>query len=178
MAFLSSARLSRTPNLEAVPERRTPTRQDAGRSLTGNPISATTATGFARTPTGALVAAAQIIGHTATDPPVAEATIAQQWVAGPDRDKALAMAREEAKATPKPGRTRTPLQITGFRFVSYAADTAVVSLIYQVTGSKAAMTVTMRWLDDDWRMVPPPGGNWSSVMSVTDGSGVVEWGPR
>jgi hypothetical protein len=141
-------------------------------------ITATTASGFARTPTGALVAAAQIIGHTATDPKVAETTIAQQWVAGPDRDKALAMVREEAKATPKPGKTRTPLQITGYRFVSYTADNAVVSLVYKVNGSLTAMTVTMRWVDNDWRMVPPAGGNWSSVMSVIDGSGMVEWGPR
>jgi hypothetical protein len=141
-------------------------------------VTATTATGFARTPTGALVAAAQIIGHTATDPKVAETTIAQQWVAGPDRDKALAMVREEAKATPKPGKTRTPLQIAGYRFVSYAADNAVVSLVYKVSGALAAMTVTMRWVDNDWRMVPPAGGNWSAVMSVVDGSGMVEWGPR
>lgn len=141
-------------------------------------ITATTAAGFARTPTGALVAAAQIIGHTATDPKVAETTIAQQWVAGPDRDKALAMVREEAKATPTPGKTRTPLQVTGFRYVSYAADNAVVSVVYRVNASLAAMTVTMRWIDDDWRMVPPAGGNWSTVMSVTDGSGMVEWGPR
>ncbi|GAA0899109.1 hypothetical protein GCM10009557_74860 [Virgisporangium ochraceum] len=141
-------------------------------------ITPTSATGFARTPTGALVAAAQIIGHTATDPKVAETTIAQQWVAGPDRDKALAMAREEGRATPKPGKARTPMQITGFRYVVYDPDTAVVSVVYQVSGSLAAMTVTMRWIDDDWRMVPPAGGNWSTVMSVTDGSGMVEWGPR
>jgi len=143
----------------------------------------TTASGYAHTPTGALIAGAQLSIRSGITSPVeiAEHTITQQFVAGPDRDRLLENVRLYAGTKIEPGAAGT---ITGFAFNSYTPDTAVVSLLIRGPGNTSnptyqVNTTSLQWRDGDWRMVPPPGGVWKSVSRpTTDLTGFVEWGPR
>ena len=144
-------------------------------------ITATTASGFAHTPEGALIAADQLgtRGTFSVGREVWEPTITRQWQPSADRDTYLAALRqvpESEKA--KPGELST---LVGYRYLSYTPDTAVIAFISKAPGRETyyAITATVVWADGDWRYVTPAGGNWNTVRSqVTDLTGVVEWGPK
>ena len=144
-------------------------------------ITDTTASGYAHSPEGALIAAVQLgaRGSFSSGREVWEPTITRQWQPSPDRDKYLAGLRqvpESEKA--KPGELSA---LVGYRYLSYTPDTAVVSLIRKAPGRETyhATVATLVWADGDWRYVAPAGGNWMSVRSeIQDLTGVVEWGPR
>ncbi|WP_432832721.1 hypothetical protein [Dactylosporangium sp. CA-092794] len=141
-------------------------------------VTATTATGYAHTPTGSLVAAAQIATRAMSvgGRDVWEPTILRQFMPGADRDQLLAGLRAAPSKQAEPGATA---QISGFQFYSYGPDTAVVGLAIQSAGQGAIVTMTLQWRDEDWRMVAPPGGSWASVAKSTDGvAGIVPWGAR
>ncbi|WP_243707313.1 hypothetical protein [Micromonospora sp. KC606] len=99
-------------------------------SATAGPKRATgtTASGFAHTPEGALIAAAQIgmrssysLGRNYWEP-----TIEQQFVPSADRDRMLATLRATDAGPSEPG---TLSQIAGFSYQSYTPDTAVIGLV-------------------------------------------------
>lgn len=99
---------------------------------------------YARTPTGALVAAANYIAMT--DVAELHARLAQDGLMPSE-------ARDRLMASPEPfNRPGDPMQIRGFRMVSFTTDTAVVDLAVEMRGSSAAMTVTLHWYDGDWRL--------------------------
>jgi len=138
------------------------------------------ASGFAHTPTGALIAAAQIstrsgyyAGRSCWEP-----TITGQFTASADRDTLLTLLKD-ADAKGQPGAAPGELaQIVAFRFMSYTADTAVVGLIRRnPQGRLAQTTLTLTWADDDWKLVAPPGGQWPALTTtVTSLTGSVPWG--
>ncbi|BAL86498.1 hypothetical protein AMIS_12780 [Actinoplanes missouriensis 431] len=140
-------------------------------------VTETTAAGFAHTPAGAIVAAAQITSRTSITTPltVATETIEQQVIAGPARDQLLAKTR-----TQKPVTEETAGQLTAWSMLSYSDDTAVISLAMTnaaLQGQYVTIPVTLRWADEDWRMVAPPTGSWDSSAAVTPTlQGYVEWG--
>lgn len=145
-------------------------------------LTATTASGFAHTPEGALIAAAQIstrasysLGREYWEP-----TIEQQFVPSADRDRMLATLRATDTGPSDPGSLS---QIAGFSYQSYTPDTAVIGLVFRAPSAGTpryhVLTTTLLWRGGDWRMQAPPGGAWASVNHVTsDLTGVVEWGPR
>jgi hypothetical protein len=154
-----------------------PVSRSAGPSKVSN-----TATGFAHTPVGALIAATQIgvRGELVAGRTVWEPTIETQFVPGLDRDRLLAALRASGDVPPGPGELS---QIAGFQYQSYSPDTAVIGLVLRApsagTPTYFIMTATVRWLNGDWRMVAPPGGSWTSLTrQATDLTGVVEWGAR
>jgi hypothetical protein len=106
-----------------------------------------------------------------------EPTITEQFVPSADRDRLLAAMRAEPPQAAGPGELA---QIAGFLYQSYSADTAVIGLVLRAPGGANAfviVTTTLQWRDGDWRMVPPPGGTWSSLSrSATNLAGVIEWG--
>lgn len=136
------------------------------------------AAGYARTPNGALVAAAQLSarsGHS-TGRDSWEPTITRQFVPGADRDQLLASLRAAPAATPAPGEL-SPL--AGYVYQAYTPDTAVIGLVYRSSGAATyhVTTTTMMWRDGDWKMVAPPGGSWLSVnRQALDLTGVTAWG--
>jgi hypothetical protein len=143
-------------------------------------VSGGTASGYAHTPTGALVAIAQLAVRAAPESGQGswEPTITQQFLPGADRDKLLAAIRAEGPVQADPGE-RLP-QVSGFRYISYTPDTAVVGLVVGPTNTKYTITtLTVVWRDGDWRMVAPPGATWATLTQpLTDLSNVVPWGPQ
>ena len=140
------------------------------------------ASGYAHTPEGALVAAAQLAARSGFDTGRKswEPTLQRQFVPGADRDRLLATMRSTPEQPAEPGEL-SPL--AGYIYQAYTPDTAVIGLVYRASGSGTAgyhvVTNTMQWRDDDWKMVAPPGGTWLSVSrQASDLSGVVEWGNR
>jgi hypothetical protein len=143
-------------------------------------VSAGTATGYAHTPIGALIAAAQIntrAGYSAgTDS--WEPTLQHQFVPSADRDALLQLLRQ-TKADGQPVAAPGQLaQIAGFRFYSYTPQTATLALaLRSPSGAYALITLTVQWRDGDWQMVAPPGGHWTSVVTrPNDLTGVIPWG--
>jgi len=143
-------------------------------------VTATTAAGFAHTPPGAILAAAQIAARISITTPleVATDTIEKQALAGSARDQLLAKTKARAKA---PLTEQDAGQLTAWAVLSYSNDTAVISLALSnsavLTGQYVTIPITLRWADSDWRLVPPPGGSWDSSSAVTPTlQGYVEWG--
>jgi hypothetical protein len=151
------------------------------RSAGPREVNATTASGYAHTPTGALIAAAQLSTRAAlsSGKEVYEPTITRQFVPSEDRDRLLGNLRNAPQQPAEPGELS---QTAGFLYQSYTPDTAVIGLVDRAPGAAPRFhitTVTMLWRDGDWRMVAPPAGSWLSVnRRATDLSGVVEWGAR
>lgn len=153
-------------------------------STTAGPkqVTEATASGFARTPEGALIAATQIMVRSshALGRDRWEPTIERQFVPSVDRDRLLAELRSIDSGPADPGSLS---QVAGFSYQSYTPDTAVIGLVLRAPAAGAlryhVLSLTLLWRDGDWRMQAPPGGTWLSVNHVTnDLSGVVEWGPR
>ncbi|MFI7080930.1 hypothetical protein ACIBO1_26860 [Micromonospora sp. NPDC049903] len=145
-------------------------------------VTDTTASGFAHTPEGALVAAAQIMtraGH-ALGRDRWEPTIQRQFVPSADRDQLLATLTAADSGPADPGSLS---RITGYTYQSYTPDTAVIGLVLRAPSAGTpryhVLSLTLLWRDGDWRMQAPPGGSWLSVNRATDTlAGVVEWGPQ
>jgi hypothetical protein len=68
--------------------------------------------------------------------------------------------------------------VAGFRYLSYTDDAAVIGLVRRTPqGSFAMTTLTVRWVDGDWKLVAPPAGHWPAVTTtMTDLTGIVAWG--
>ncbi|MFI7510647.1 hypothetical protein ACIBSS_27900 [Micromonospora aurantiaca] len=163
---------------ELVGQNAVPVSESAGPSR----ISDGTAAGYAHTPEGALIAAAQLstrAGYSAGRQSW-EPTIQQQFEPGADRDRLLAALRGAGDAPAGPGELS---QIAGYQYQSYTPDTAVIGLVFRAPAAGTpryhVLSLTLRWREGDWRMVAPPGGAWTSVnRQTTDLVGVVEWGAR
>jgi hypothetical protein len=142
-------------------------------------VTATTASGYAHTPVGALIAAAQLSTRSGLDTGRAsyDPTIEHQFVPSPDRAALLAALHAAPQVSVDPGELS---QIAGFQYVAYSPDTAVVSLVNRSGASNFyATTLTLQWRGGDWMMVAPPGGTWLSLdRQVTDLTGVVTWGAQ
>jgi hypothetical protein len=141
--------------------------------------SSTTAAGYAHTPVGALIAAAQLgmRGDFSSGRSTWEPTITQQFVPGRNRDRLLDRLRALS-----PEATEAPRsQIAGFLYQAYSADTAVIGMLYRSTDdpeSTFVTTLTVQWRSGDWRMVAPPDGSWGALVHWAQiWTGAVEWKP-
>ncbi|MBA9007304.1 hypothetical protein [Thermomonospora cellulosilytica] len=148
-------------------------------------LGAGLAGGFARTPSGALLAAVHIVVRTAPQwgPKVFESTISQQ-VIGPERDVLLASTRDfyERKRAEMGLAEDAPLgpgyaAIEAYRWHSYSPDVASLDLVSAGPGRhgvtvRAATRVQLHWADGDWRVLAPPGGDWgNTAAAVTSTNG-------
>uniref|UniRef100_UPI003F491D07 hypothetical protein n=1 Tax=Amycolatopsis sp. CA-151526 TaxID=3239921 RepID=UPI003F491D07 len=137
-------------------------------------IGASTATGYAHTPTGALLAASQIPVRKLLAPRWQD-VVAQQVVPGPGRD-AFAKARAQiTDASVQPGQLG---QLAGMKFVNYTSNTATIQLVSRFSNGKMQIaTVTVQWSDGDWKEVLQPDGSDSpSAQGVSDLMGFIPWG--
>ncbi|WP_433233897.1 hypothetical protein ACQP2H_31905 (plasmid) [Micromonospora sp. CA-248260] len=143
-------------------------------------VTDTTASGYAHTPEGALIAAGQILMRSSLGREYWKPTIERQFVPSADRDRLLAEMGTVDDSSVDYGAVS---KIAGFSYQSYTPDTAVIGLVLRAPSAGApqyhVLSLTLLWRDGDWRMQAPPGGAWISVNRRTnDLTGVVEWGPQ
>jgi hypothetical protein len=139
--------------------------------------SDTIAAGYAHTPTGALVAAAQLLVRSAhsSGRKIWEPTISQQFVAGRERDALLSAMRADPDEVAQPGELA---QIAAFLYQAYSPDTAVIALGFRgPDGADYFVTATLQWRDGDWRVAPPPGAAWLLLSGTSeDLTAAIKWG--
>jgi hypothetical protein len=133
--------------------------------------------GFAHTPTGALVALVQIDFRHLIEP---------NFVAVTTADVANTTGRAEFFRLVKAGRLANPahpapgtyLQLAGFEFVSYTSSNAVIQLLTARTdGTYQVSTLSVTWDGTDWQLVLQPNGTDSpNQQIVASPVGFVLWG--
>jgi hypothetical protein len=129
---------------------------------------------YARTPTGALIAAWQLyVRHIFSDD--WRRITDEQVMPGPGRD---AFTRKRATVTGDTSDPGTYGQVAGFKFVTYTKDTAVIQIVTRFTdGTMQVGTETVIWSAGDWRLQLQPDGqdspNFQQVQSL---DGFVPWG--
>jgi hypothetical protein len=128
---------------------------------------------YARTPTGAVLAAANVaaMGSSA---PLVERMTEEMTAAGPGRDAALKnLADDGARAVPSVVR----YQVRGFRLLDYSGTEASVDLALGVEGgATGSFVLDLRWEDGDWKVVlTDDGGLGSLPAQVPDLAGYTLW---
>lgn len=146
---------------------RVPTSPSAGPKLVSGPLNHC----FARTPTGALIAAHVIPAQLGGDG--WRAVAAQQIMPEFGRDMFISQrgSVRDVKANTNAS------TYYGFRIVSFTPDEAVVApLLRNTMGTVASTTVTMRWSDGDWKVLPNFDGSlYSELASVPNADIYVKW---
>lgn len=125
---------------------------------------------FARTPTGALLAAANYSMMGSYGP--LQAKFYTNGVApGPGRD-AMVRSLETAVEGGTGG-----VQIAGFRVLRYDGNNADVEMAIKVdTGVMVAMVLNLRWVERDWKfMLADDGSALSPVVQIRTLEGYVPW---
>lgn len=136
-----------------------------------------TASGFTRSPEGALIAATQISARSGLNAPEKtwRATIENQFVDNADRESLLKAMRQADSSNADDNLGR----ISGFVYRSYTPETSSIELIMTVGNDHFSLSTAMEWSGTDWHMRAPSNGDWSSLMRhVATLQGVVEWGPH
>jgi hypothetical protein len=132
------------------------------------------ASGYAHTPTGALLAAANIPVRKLISPGWRE-IVEHQVVPGQGRDAFIAARSRVTDETPQPGQLG---QIAGFRIVNYTANLATVQIVTRFVSAKIQLTtVTVSWDGGDWRLVlQPDGADSANAQALQSLTGFTEWG--
>ncbi|NDU77617.1 hypothetical protein GWI34_34125 [Actinomadura sp. DSM 109109] len=137
------------------------------------------ASGFARTPRGALLAAIHIAvrANVQWGSNVFGPTIERQ-VTGPDTRALLDTTREayERRRDRRPDGAvlgRGYVVLEAFRWQGYSPEVASLDLVTAGPGdsdvtARAVTRLQLRWQDGDWRLLAPPGGTWAGAASPID----------
>ncbi|MET9902731.1 hypothetical protein [Streptomyces sp. NPDC006446] len=129
---------------------------------------------YARTPMGSVMAAHAITDHLSY--PGWREVVDRQVVPGAGRD-ALVESRAAAGDKPTSGAPDGG-GYAGFTVLSYDKEKSTVMFVVRVPGKDAYGTasVTLRWLDGDWKLAPDADGTVYSGMSQISGTkGFVTW---
>lgn len=125
---------------------------------------------FAHTPTGAVVAAANLAA-LGSYPPVRSRFNEQALAPGPGRDAVL------AKPTTQGASDGPRLQLVGFQLLRYTGQQADVDLALRTsTGSLLGATVYLTWAEGDWKArVADDGSDLSSVSPISNLNPYIPW---
>ncbi|CAM3916527.1 hypothetical protein [Nocardiopsis rhodophaea] len=130
---------------------------------------------YARTPTGALLAAANLLALQGK-PGMGDRVIEDLFAKGPGRDTAIA----EAKAGGADGSAEYAdinLQISGFRLVSYDGGQANIQVALSAKGVDMAAVMDLVWEEGDWKLrVGDDGRLITPPYELPDMTGFVPWG--
>jgi hypothetical protein len=129
-------------------------------------LSGGLASRFADTPLGALVAMINIAARTAWEfgPAVFQPTIEHQ-ATGPYASEMLSLDQDAyGNGTGQAGGPYA--RITGYQWAGYTPSDATADLAEEgpVNGVTvyAAIQIQAQWVNGDWRVVAPPGGDWAN----------------
>lgn len=119
----------------------------------------TTAAGYAHTPTGALIAATQLLVRTNTVGEVGKDTVRGQVVAGPAKQRMLANLSVDQPSADQ------YQKVAGYSITAYSGSGARVLVALTpddpaADGAFLVFPVTLRW-ETDWKLLPPPEGDWA-----------------
>lgn len=125
---------------------------------------------YARTPTGALLAAANYAA-IGSDGALRKKFYDLATVPGPGRDALL------QKPITGAGDGGTRIQIGGFRILRYDGNQADVDLAFRTSnGAIAAMVMNLQWSGGDWKIrVADDGSELSPVTQIPSLSGYILW---
>ncbi|MBT1003969.1 hypothetical protein KIH31_15375 [Paenarthrobacter sp. DKR-5] len=129
---------------------------------------------FAHSPTGALYAAMNVAALGSSGSRELEKKLADKLlVPGTGRDAAL----REINAGSSSAGNGTTIQVQGFLIKSYTDSEADVDLAFKTdTGALGHTTLSMRWMNGDWKVKPADDGvTFSSVSQLSDLSGFILW---
>lgn len=133
--------------------------------------------GYERSQTGAVLAAVQLGNRYLLTPGDGWREVLQRQVLpGTGRD-VFARNRMAMDDTPDPPGTYG--QTAGFRFVAFTPDVASIQLVtrFPTSGNLQIVTVTVKWVDGDWRLeLQPDGGSSPTAQRISDLDGFVVWG--
>ncbi|MEU7486831.1 hypothetical protein [Streptomyces sp. NPDC042319] len=128
---------------------------------------------YSHTPTGAAMAA-----HAITDKLSYAGwrdVVEKQFVPGTTRDK-LEADRAKRKDHPRNG-TAESGDFYGFTVMTYSKQQATVQMLMKIDGQYASTSVSMKWLDGDWKVeVQPDGSPYSGFAQTSGPEGFVVWG--
>ena len=129
---------------------------------------------FAHSPTGALYAAMNIAALGSSGSTELEQKLADKLlVPGPGRDAAM----RQVAADTKTAAPTTPIQVRGFLMRSYSPSEANIDLAFETDkGALGRLTVSMRWMDGDWKVTPADDGvTFTGATQISDLSGLILW---
>jgi hypothetical protein len=126
---------------------------------------------FAQSPTGALFAAYNAVAALA-DQSKAVPTVRKLMVPGPATDALIKELGKES-ASEDSGIS----QVAAYRVVDADRDRATVMLALPVDSAYMSITLTLSWVDGDWRLQPPPSGEavGAPFTQLRDLSDFVKW---
>lgn len=124
---------------------------------------------YARTPTGALLAASNLTAMGST-PDLGKRATKDLTVPGPGRDVALAAPSGSSSSSVR-------IQIAAFRLLRYDGKTADVDMALRTsTGAIGAQVFNLRWHDGDWKVVLADSGDLKTPLAqIPSLSGYVLW---
>jgi len=145
---------------------------------------------FSRTPTGAVLAAMHLVVRTSPQvgPAVFGLTLRDQ-VVGPDRVAFAQIVNEDYEAGRELlnlpyGEPLEPIRATirGVRVDDFQPALVSVRLLFEApdgTGrlGLASAIVQVSWSGTDWKLIAPPGGDWSRVRTPVDATAVAGYVP-
>jgi hypothetical protein len=129
---------------------------------------------FAHSPTGALYAAMNVAALGSSGSTELQQKLADKLlVPGTGRDTAMREVAADTKTTAP----STPIQVRGFLMRSYSASEANIDLAFETDkGALGRLTVSMRWMDGDWKVKPADDGvTFTGATQISDLSGLILW---
>jgi len=138
-------------------------------------VQGSVASRYSHSPTGALIAAAQLSMRVMLAPDTDwQRTVEAGTVPGKGREAWVKKRKSLHFGSNDPGRFA---QFAGFQFVGYSPELAVINLVTgDATRGYQSGTVTLVWRDSDWKVQQGPDGLTSTtVHPISDMSGFVPW---
>jgi hypothetical protein len=126
---------------------------------------------FAKSPTGALYAAANILAMGSSgDPVLSQKATDKLLMPGPGRD----IARADSSSTSTSNAT---VQFRGFVIKSYSLSTANVDIAFQTDkGMLGHAVLPLQWADGDWKLAIADSGQLiNKIAQLRDLSGFIAW---
>ena len=132
---------------------------------------------YSHTPEGALLATTNML-TASSDPELLLETTRKLGVESPGKEVAIGGLQERVA---EGDNSSVPVQIAGFRLLSYTGDKATVEVVAAVDDGTEKIYITtagdLVWNEGDWRFQFQDDGSGGPVSGrVSDLSGYIEWG--
>lgn len=125
---------------------------------------------YARTPEGALFAAANFVAFGSSADSNLTSKAGQKLVDAGDR-------QGEIEAEMKKGGSGDSVPLVAYRVDAYSASSSTLTLVFDVDGTKVAGTLDFVWSGGDWKVRAPGTGNVVYRMEKVENlAGYVPWG--